>query len=545
MPVFRTKDVELIEDNVDEIVRRAEELKGRVVEPTLDKKWDIIRTVYEYVKEKRRKVYGGFALNALIKYVSPDEAFYSNDDIDSWDIDFYSPDPINDAIEIANRLHKKGYKYISARDAQHEETYKVFCETLDCADITYVPRQIYNRIPYDTVEGMTVAGTQFMMIDYCRIMTDFTSYEQRLAKSLPRFALMDKYYPLPHNTSPFNIEPAEDGLEVAFRTVHDFVTNRDSTIVIGMYAFNHLVHESKIQGRKLKGGRAGNKGNTMDKKRRANKKGDTFIKMVPVNYYEIISTDYKKDAKELIENIRNKFSDNGKLVTYVEHYPFFQFLGYSVNIMFEDDIVCKIYQYNHRCTPYHTVYAHYFGDRTYTKADKNKTISIGSFETLIMYSLINIMRARTINDNNTKNIYYKLISQMTETRSWYLNTNNMTIYDEGLFQSFVINCRGNVETPRMEHQKRFERLFKAKKWYSFKYDPSKDGDRDYSMFRFKNTSGNPINNEKNLQLKFGNDEDNLEDVSNAYDVEQDGGGPSNSSELDPVIDQMIDDALNS
>lgn len=520
MSIFRKEDVDLIENNVEDIIKRAEDLKNTTVEPTLKKKWDIILTVRDYVVKHKRKIYGGFALNALIKHVSPEDAFYDECDIDSWDIDFYSPDPIGDAKAIADLLHEKGYQHISATEAQHAETYKVFCETLDCADISYVPRQIYNRIPYDIVDDMWLTGTQFMMIDYFRIMTDFVSYEQRLEKSLKRFALMDKYYPLPHTTSEFGIMPAEDDLDVAFRIVHRFIESKDSLIVTGMYALNHLIKESKIQSRKLKGGRNGrNDGNnnrdTMKKKRRTNKSGDTFIKMTPINYYEIISTNYKNDAKELINTLQETFQ-TGNMVSYVEHYPFFQFLGYSVNIMYDDEIICKIYQYNNRCTPFHTVKSHYFLDGTYDKGEGE--INIGSYETLMMYGLINIMRARTIKEKHTVNTYYTFISQMTEMRNWYLTTNNKTIYDEGLFQSFVISCKGEVESARMEMMKRRARLYKQKKYYALRYRPE-DNKVDNHIYRFKNTSGNPIKNEKNFQIKFGTEVD-LEDVEDSYEKER-------------------------
>lgn len=516
MSIFRPKDVELIDTNVEEIIQRAENLKNTTVEPTLDKKWDIIYTVRDYVIEKKRKIYGGFALNALIKHVSPEEAFYDDDNIDAWDIDFYSPDPIGDAKAIANLLHEKGYKFISARDAQHAETYKVFCETIDCADITYVPKNIYHRLPYDIVDNMWLTGTQFIMIDYFRIMTDFVSYEQRLEKSIKRFALMDKYYPLPHNTSPFNIIPAEDELDVAFRIVHNFLENRSSTIVTGMYAFNHLVKESKIQSRKLKGGRnKNNSRDTMTKKRRNNKSGDTFIKITPVNYYEVISTNYKNDAKELITELKETFPNNNA-IEYVEHYPYFQVLGYSVNIMYDGEIICKINQYNNRCTPFHTVPSDYFTDRSYEKG-KGK-MHIGSFDTLMMYGLINIMRARTNKDSHVKDTYYKFISQLKEMRNWYLDTNNKTIYDESLFQSFLISCKGEVDSSRMENAKRYSRLYKEKKLQIFKYSPDNIMDRNSTrVYRFKNTSGNPINSEKNYQIVFGNTEKDLEDVDESYD----------------------------
>src|SRR5580698_5921692 len=84
------------------------------------------------------------------------------------------------------------------------------------------------------------------MIDYFRVFTDPLTAYFRLEKTFTRLYLMLKHYPLPKSTSSLDIVPPTRDLDVAFHIVHKFLINRETTITIGMYAYDHLVRESKI-----------------------------------------------------------------------------------------------------------------------------------------------------------------------------------------------------------------------------------------------------------------------------------------------------------
>jgi hypothetical protein len=510
MSLYKETDSLTLIEKVEDIMKDADAISLKKLKPTIDDIWEMIFIVRDFVKEKKRKIYGGFALNKLIEDVAPDDKFYADDDVKSWDIDFYSPEPIEDAKEIADRLHKKGFNYILAGEAQHDETYKVFAETNDCADITYVPRNIYNKMPYKEVKGLTLAGPHFMMIDYFRVLTDpLTSYF-RLEKTFVRLCLMLKHYPLPINNSKIDIVPPDRDLDVAFHTVHDFLINRDSTIVVGMYAYNHLVKESEIaeKDKKLKRQFKDKPGN------QSNHSGKFSINYVNINYYEIISTHYKRDARELILALQNKFPVSSKRITYKENYPFFQYLGYSVDIYFDDEMICQIYNYNSRCTPYIDVPALYFNNGSY---DENKgTIKIGSFATQMLYCLINVMKARSNNDQNKKNLYYTIISHFIEMKNYYFDKTKKTIFDKSLFQEFILTCTGSTHTFQMEKAIRRDKKLKAGKRITWNYNPAKDKNTD-AKFSFKNSSGNFITNEKNKQINLlsnidGDNDGEIDDV---------------------------------
>lgn len=469
--MYTAKDCKVVIDNIDEIIKNADNLGSTLIKPTHNDLRILFNTVLDFVKEKKRKIYGGFALNILLSSVEKKDMIYDINDITKWDIDFYSPMPIEDARELSIRLFDKGYRHILAREAQHDETYTIFAETKNIADLTYVPKNIYNKIPFIVIDGIHITGPHFMLIDYFRVITDpLTSY-YRLDKTFTRLCLISKHFPLPEHNTPINMSPLSIELDIAFSTVHDFITDKKSLVVIGMYAYNHLIKEL-----------------------------DSDIKTTDINYYEVISTNYKVDTKNLILDLQKRINIYGKThITYKENYPFFQYLGYNVDIYYDDIIICRVYHYNIKCIPYNSVPALYFNNNTYT--EKKGLIQIGSYAILILYNLINVMWAKTTNDENTEELYYSIISHMIRYKTMYFEKTNKTILDESLFQEFILRCVGETVSPQMEKALRIEMKMKLGKKYSWCFNPEKDREtKTVVKYVFKNSSGGLINNAKNNKI---------------------------------------------
>jgi hypothetical protein len=109
-------------------------------------KYPIVR---EFIKDRSRKVYGGIAINS---YLPESEKIYGTEDIP--DYDFYSPDPWNDAVSLANIFHKKGYKFVEARAGMHKGTYKVLVDLWPVADISYMPKKEYDMVETTVKDGI-------------------------------------------------------------------------------------------------------------------------------------------------------------------------------------------------------------------------------------------------------------------------------------------------------------------------------------------------------------------------------------------------------
>jgi hypothetical protein len=470
------KDVELLDDYKDDIMKQAMKKQIELVEPHEDEIRKVSSIILNFIRENKRKIYGGYALNLLISDKNPEDAIYSTEDIP--DIDFYSPDPLKDLINLCDILYKAGFKNVMGREAQHKETYSVRVNSQLYCDISYVPRNIYHRMPYREINGLHVIGPEFMMIDYYRMMTDLTSF-WRIDKAVKRFYLLQKYYPLPNIKTAINLPAATGHVANLLDVVFNFVQNNKNCVVVGLYAYDHFLKSSGV----------------LTSKTASSKK----FKYLDVLYYEIIVTNYRNDSLELIDLLKNKYPDLANDIHVIEHYPFFQYLGYFTHIYYKDALIAKVFNNNKRCVPYITVPAEKFTNGNVQKSKQDSTINIGSYSTTILYALIMIMKARVDQDKAAKDLYYTLISHLTEMKNYYFDKTGKTIYDKTMFQEFIIECKGVPVTQEHERQLMIEHRKKRGKRLIFSYDPS-EGPLQDLKYQFLNSSGNPIKTPKNLKL---------------------------------------------
>jgi len=160
--------------------------------PSFDNIKNVQKVIYDFIIHKKRKIYGGIAINALIKLKEPNDQIYNENDIP--DIDFYSPEPINDIIELCNILHKN-YDYIHAREALHSETYVIRYYYHEMCNVSYVPLNIYNKIPFITINNIIYTHSNFLAIDCLRMFADPMNSYWRIDKTFERFQKLNTYYP--------------------------------------------------------------------------------------------------------------------------------------------------------------------------------------------------------------------------------------------------------------------------------------------------------------------------------------------------------------
>jgi hypothetical protein len=481
MSLYSEYDIDLLKKKSDDIRAELEKIKNEKMEPTLDEQKKIQRLIKEYCIEKKRKLYGGYAWNLLITNKIPSDKIYADDKVA--DIDMYSPDPLGDWYAICNLLHKNGFQYVLGEEAQHQETYSVKVNRIVFCDISYVPKNIYNKMPYIEINGLYCIHPNFATIDYLRMSSDpLVSYWRFFEcgedlKGFKRFYKLQKNYPLPYNDKELNISKPKEKVLNALENIFKYIMNKKSIIVIGFYAYNYFCQASGFD-------------------------------HISIPFYEFISINYREDALELI-NLLKKGNEN---ITYDEYNPFFQFTDYSVEIYLGNDIICRIYSNNKKCIPYQ--------DLTAINFDTNKPIKItgnirmGTYPIILQYFLIDAIKQRVNGDKDMEKFYYHVVSHCIQTRNKYLKTYRKTFLDNSIFKEFVINCIGESVTPEKERMILIEKRKKNKEPLVYRYDP-KDGEKDAPKFSgFKNTSGNKISNPKNLRLadiSKNDDDDNLEE----------------------------------
>ena len=123
MNIIRDIDLEDFNDKIDDIQKEIKKRSWDLIEPTGDYKMKIINIVLDFVKNKKRKIYGSYSHNKTIINKNKKDSFL--DDLDIPDIDFYSPEPIDDLLNLCNMFFDMGFEDVVGREAQHEETYKI------------------------------------------------------------------------------------------------------------------------------------------------------------------------------------------------------------------------------------------------------------------------------------------------------------------------------------------------------------------------------------------------------------------------------------
>ena len=154
----------------------------------------IIEVVEEFLKKKKRICYGGTAINALLP---PDDQFY-DPTVELPDYDFFSPNPLEDAKELADIYYKKGFARIEAKSGVHAGRFQVFVNFIPVADITYLVPELFKKIKK---EAVSIRGILYSPPNYLRMLMYLElsrpkGNPSRWEKVLKRISLLNKNYPL-------------------------------------------------------------------------------------------------------------------------------------------------------------------------------------------------------------------------------------------------------------------------------------------------------------------------------------------------------------
>lgn len=506
MALYGPNDVNLLSDNWERIMKEVEEQKYLMIEPSKEEMANVHKIICDFVKENKRKIYGGFGLNLLIKEKNSADMIYKPDQIP--DLDFYSPRPIVDLIKLCNILHQNGFKAVIGREAQHQETYNITVNYLTYCDISYVPKNIYDKMPFKEIEGYTVIHPHFMWIDYLRMFSDPLISYWRMndnLKSFKRFCLLQKYFKFPKNDHPIEIGESTSELDKILKCVFNFVCDKKSLMSVGFYTYNYFLQElglmsASTQSASRQPSRFNNRENNQN----------IQLKLLQIPYFELISTNYREDCLQLLDEIKHVNLINTSKLTHDEFYPFFQFTDHSVEIYYSGDLIAKIYNYNKKCIPYIDVPTIDFTNPNNPTKIPKSFIRIATFPTVLAYSIIAIMKARVHSDEDNKNLYYAVTSHLIEMRRYFFARNKKNMLDDTIFKEFTAKCIGDTIPPDRQRKLIIEARKKKNKKWTFSYEPSEGVKEPESTYLFSNTSGNKIINPKNLKLSLVKKDDDVE-----------------------------------
>jgi len=160
---------------------------------------DMMAVVEEFLKERQRLLYGGFALNALM----PEKDKFYDPKKELPDYDFLTPDPIRDVVDLIDRFHQKGYTDVEPSIGVHEGTYKIYVNYQAVADITNCDLELYEQLWKESVPvgHLRVCPLNYLRMNMYLELSHPAGDVDRWPKVYKRLLLFNKHYPLQACTS--------------------------------------------------------------------------------------------------------------------------------------------------------------------------------------------------------------------------------------------------------------------------------------------------------------------------------------------------------
>ena len=219
-------------------VDKAEEKIGKRIVNS-EEVQQIIQIVENFIKRKNLIVYGGLAINNIL----PKEDQFYDKDVEIPDYDFFTINALEDAKELSDIYFKEGFTDVEAKSGQHHGTYKVYVNYMPIADLTNIPKEIYNALKKDSlrVAGILYAPPNFLRMSMYLELSRPAGDTSRWEKVLKRLTILNKHYPL----ASINCHDVEYQREMAdptnentiYETVQTALVNQ-SVIFFGGYAIS-------------------------------------------------------------------------------------------------------------------------------------------------------------------------------------------------------------------------------------------------------------------------------------------------------------------
>lgn len=286
----------------------------------------IIKIVEDFISKKNLLCYGGTAINNILP--KKDQFYDLSKEIP--DYDFFSPNALDHAKELANIYYKLGYNEVEAKSGKHLGTYKVFVNYTPIADITQTDEGLFNKL---CKHSITVNHIKYCPPNYLRmsLYLEFSRPEgdiSRWEKILKRMNLLNKHYPIKAKKcdkfKKFNREfTSSKNTESIFNIVKNFLIDQ-GVIFFGGFAFsNYSIFMSKNDKSKFH--------NTPD--------------------FDVISTDAEKTVSLLIAYLESKDIED---VHHERHEGIDEVVPVHHEIKIGKDTVAFIYE-SDACYSYNTV----------------------------------------------------------------------------------------------------------------------------------------------------------------------------------------------
>ena len=395
----------------------------------------IIKIVEDFLRVRKLICYGGTAINALL----PAQDQFYDMNVELPDYDFFSPDPLKDAKDLADIYYKKGFTKIEAKAGVHSGTFKVFVNFIPVADITFLVPELYKKIAKTAVN---INGIYYTPPNYLRMLMYLELSRpkgdpSRWEKVLKRISLLNKNYPLKGKNCKF-IE-----IQRFFDAEHKLPQGKEQTIF-------HVTRQSLInQGVVFFGAMA------LQLYIRYLKKFK-YQKFKKIPDFDVLATDPEQTANIL----KNRLKDAGiKKVSIRKRKGVGEVIAPHYEVLVNKETIVVIYK-PIACHSYNVIKM------------KGRNVKIATIDTMLSFYLAFTYVNRPYYDPNR-------IICMAEYLFKVQQYNRLS--QKGLLKRFSISCYGKqltLEGIREEKAKKFKELSNKRngkecEYHFLKYDPAK------------------------------------------------------------------------
>jgi len=388
---------------------------------------EMINVVEDFLRKKHLICYGGTAINNIL----PKQAQFYNRDLEVPDYDFYSPNAMDDAKELADIFHAKGFSEIEAKAGVHYGTFKVFVNFIPIADITLLHPTIFKSMAREAVQidGILYSPPNFLRMNMYLELSRPEGDVSRWEKIFKRLTLLNEYYP-------FAITTRCDKIEFQRKMEHDADKSEE------LY---HAVRDAFVDdGAVFFGGYAARMySRYMSKDRKE------IIQKIPD--FDVLSEDPDRCANILIERLKSKGFKNATK----RHYPEIgEIVPERIELVVGKETLAFIYK-PIACHNYNVLNI------------DGKDIKIATIDTMLSFYF-----AFYYSDEP----YYSKDRILCMAKFLFDVEHKNRLEQKGILKRFSINCYGNQ--PTLES-------IRAEKMDKFKELKDKRGTREYDMWFLK------------------------------------------------------------
>lgn len=154
--------------------------------------------VKDFIKDRNLILTGGMAIDFMMR--SKKLKLYEDDKLP--DYDFFSPNFHKDAYDLGTILHNLQFQNINIIRGRHTSTMRIRLNKDSVADITYIPKNIYDKLPTVTYEGFRVIHPHYQVIDQHMSLYNplsnppYENFKDRWKKDMERYSLIIYNFPI-------------------------------------------------------------------------------------------------------------------------------------------------------------------------------------------------------------------------------------------------------------------------------------------------------------------------------------------------------------